>query len=264
MPLMVQILGTAARLSGAIAIAVVAGTTAAAQDMLMRQGFRDDFTAPMLNTKRWFISDGWTNGKHQDCEWSKKAVSVREGFLRLAHIPAEGDRKPLCGEIQARAFLQYGTIEARVRTPRGSGLNASIFTYTGPTYKAPHDEIDIEVLTRDTSEITFNTFVSGKMANGEVVSVDPPIDEAFHTVAMTWEPDRITWYLDGQEVHRTAEGSELPDHPQKIYMSFWSTTMLIDWMGEQGPREGPLEYLVDWVAYTPAGQSCLFEGSVTC
>ena len=264
MPKMTQTLGHAARLAGAIAIAASVALPALAQDKPMLQGFRDDFTAPMLNTKRWYVSHGWTNGKHQDCEWSKKAVAVKDGFLHLSHIPAEGDDLPLCGEIQTHAFLKYGTIEARISAPRASGLNASVFTYTGPTFKAPHDEIDVEVLTRDTSEITFNTFVSGKMANGEVVPVDPPIDEEFHTIAMKWEPDRIIWYLDGEEVHRTAEGSPLPENPQKIYMSFWSTTMLTEWMGEQGPREGPLDYRVDWLAYTPPDQDCLFEGSVTC
>lgn len=257
MPISRQLAGTS--LIAALSCGPVLGS-----DSVPLQAFRDNFSAPLLNTKRWFVSDGWTNGKHQDCEWSKRAVSISDGFLHLAHIPGDGEDAPLCGEVQTHAFLHHGTIEARISAPRASGLNASVFTYTGPTYKAPHDEIDVEILTRDTGEITFNTFVSGKMANGEVVPVDPPTDEAFHTVAMKWEPERITWYLDGQEVHRTAPGSPLPENPQKIYMSFWSTTMLTDWMGEQEPRTTPLEYRIDWLAYTPLDQSCLFEDSVTC
>lgn len=228
-------------------------------------GFFEDFTEG-LDRDRWYVSDGWTNGDWQDCHWSGGAVRVQDGTLTLFHIPAPegGDRPPQCGEVQTRARLHHGTFEARIRTPRAPGLNASVFTYIGPVHGAPHDEIDIEILTRDPGAMTANTYVAGKPHNGGAAPATPPFDEAFHTVAFRWEPEGITWYLDGQKVHRTAPGSPLPTHPQKLYMSFWSTETLTDWMGKQGPREGPLGYEIDWVAYTPLGQACLFEGSVTC
>lgn len=228
-------------------------------------GFFEDFTEG-LDRDRWYVSDGWANGGWQDCHWSGGAVEVRNGTLTLFHIPAPegGDRPPQCGEVQTRARLHHGTFEARIRTPRAPGLNASVFTYIGPVHGAPHDEIDIEILTRDPGEMTANTYVAGKPHNGGAAPATPPFDEAFHTAAFRWEPEGITWYLDGQEVHRTAPGSPLPTHPQKLYMSFWSTETLTDWMGKQAPREGPLGYEIDWVAYTPLGQACLFEGSVTC
>ncbi|MFC0342009.1 family 16 glycosylhydrolase [Paracoccus niistensis] len=228
-------------------------------------GFFEDFTGG-LDRDRWYVSDGWTNGDWQDCHWSGGAVRVQDGTLTLFHIPVpEGGGRPAqCGEVQTRARLHHGTFEARIRTPRAPGLNASVFTYIGPVHGAPHDEIDIEILTRDPGEMTANTYVAGKPHNGGAAPATPPFDEAFHTVAFRWEPDRITWYLDGQKVHRTAPGSLLPTHPQKLYMSFWSTETLTDWLGKQVPREGPLGYEIDWVAYTPLGQACLFEESVTC
>lgn len=228
-------------------------------------GFREDFTEG-LDPARWYVSDGWTNGDWQDCHWSGGAVRVQDGQLTLFHIPPpEGGGRPAqCGEVQTRARLHHGTFEARIRTPRVRGLNASVFTYIGPVHGAPHDEIDIEILTRDPGAMTVNTYVDGKPHNGASAPATPPFDEKFHTVAFRWEPERITWYLDGQEVHRTAPGSPLPSHPQKLYLSFWSTATLTDWLGKQGPRQGPLGYEIDWVAYTPAGKACLFEGSITC
>lgn len=227
-------------------------------------GFREDFTGA-LDRDRWYVSDGWTNGDWQDCHWSEKAVAVEDGMLVLSHIPAPGDGgPPLCGEVQTRAMFHYGTVEARIRTPRQSGMNASVFTYAGPVHDSPHSEIDIEIITRDPGEMQVNTYVEGEPENGARAPAAPPFDEDFRTVAFLWEPDGITWYLDGQEVHRTEPGSPLPDHPQKIYMSFWSTTVLTEWMGEQTPRDEPLGYEIDWVAYTPLEAACLFEGSITC
>ncbi len=228
-------------------------------------GFFEDFPR-RLNHARWYVSDGWTNGDWQDCHWSKKAVQVTGGKATLLHIPApqDADTPPLCGEIQTRARLHHGTFEARIRTPRAPGLNAAFFTYIGPVHDAPHDEIDIEILTRDPGTMTVNTYVAGQPHNGGTTPATPPFDTEFHTVAFRWDPKSITWFLDGQEVHRTAPGTPLPTHPQKLYLSLWSTTTLTDWMGKQNPRHEPLGYEIDWVAYTPLEQACLFEGSMTC
>ncbi len=227
------------------------------------QGFFEDFSGG-LDRDRWYVSDGWTNGDWQDCEWSGRAVQVRDGLLTLFHIPAQDARPALCGEVQTNAFLQHGTFEARIRTPRASGLNASVFTYVGPVHGAPHDEIDIEILTRDPGVMTMNTYVAGQPHGGGTVPSAAPFDDGFRTVVFRWAPDGITWFLDGHKVHRTAPDSPLPDHAQKLYMSFWSTTTLTDWMGRQGPRDGPLGYEIDWVAFTPLQASCLFPQSITC
>ncbi len=32
-----------------------------------------------LDRGRWYISDGWSNGAHQNCAWSKGQVSVSDG-----------------------------------------------------------------------------------------------------------------------------------------------------------------------------------------
>lgn len=251
-------------LKAAVLSTLATASFAQTAEPMITEGFREDFTAPKLNTRRWYVSDGWTNGRHQDCYWAKSAVSVSDGMLNLAHVPGTETDRPECGEVQLRGMIHYGTIEARISAPAASGLNASVFTYTGPAQGTRHDEIDIEVLTRHPNRVDFNTFVDGKAMNGENAPVSPPLDEAFHDVAIQWSRDAIVWFVDGQEVHRTPPGATLPDLPQKLMMSFWSTTTLTDWMGKQGPRSGKLDYRIDWIAYTPPSQRCLFEGSITC
>jgi endo-1,3-1,4-beta-glycanase ExoK len=223
--------------------------------------FRDQFDT--LDRNFWFISDGWTNGPHQNCTWSERAVEVAEGMLRLSFLPGDGtSRAHLCGEIQSEAIYHHGTYEARIRTSQGSGLNAAFFTYIGPVHKAPHDEIDFEILTRDTSRVSLNTFVDGEQKNGTTVPIDQPTDQAFHTYAFTWEPGSITWFINGKEVHRAE--SNLPVTPQKLFLSHWGTDTLVDWMGAFTAPDGPVIMEIDWIAFTPMGQPCQFPESVVC
>lgn len=224
------------------------------------RGFFEPFDT--LDRTVWFISDGWTNGPHQNCTWSGKAVRTVDGVLQLAFIPGEAGNGHLCGEIQTKATFHYGTYEARVRTATGSGLNAAFFTYIGPVHDAPHDEIDFEVLTRDTGRVSLNTFVDGEQRNGTTVPVDPPTDAAFHDFAFLWEPEGIRWFVDGVEVHRAT--SSLPVTPQKLYLSLWGSDTFVDWMGPFETPPGPVVMEVDWTAFTPLGGTCQFPESLLC
>jgi endo-1,3-1,4-beta-glycanase ExoK len=224
--------------------------------------FHDPFDA--VDAGFWFTSDGWSNGPHQNCAWSRTAVEIADGILRLRFLPGDGGSDPghLCGEIQTRATYHHGTYEARIRTAQGSGLNAAFFTYIGPVHEAPHDEIDFEILTRDTGRVSLNTFVDGTQHNGTTVPVDPPTDQAFHTYSFTWEADGISWFIDGTEVHR-AEGI-LPVTPQKIFLSHWGSDTFVDWMGPFEAPQAPVIMEIDWVAFTPLGTPCQFPESVLC
>jgi endo-1,3-1,4-beta-glycanase ExoK len=215
-----------------------------------------------LSANRWLVSDGWTNGPHQNCTWSRSAVSLSDGSLNLAFKPTENSTLNLCGELQSRAVFSYGTFEARLRTPQGSGLNAAFFTYIGPTSKKPHDEIDFEVLTKDTSHVSLNTFVDGKPQNGAVVPVVPNTSTDFHTYAFEWSPDQLQWFVDGRLVHSAT--TSLPVNPQKIFLSFWGSDTLSDWMGPFVRPDQPLIMQVDWVAFTPLGSPCAFPDSILC
>ncbi len=242
----------------ACALAATQSTAVFANDAA--KGFHESFDT--LDQAIWLISDGWTNGPHQNCTWSKKAVKVDDGILQLTFQPGADASGHLCGEIQTNAVFHHGTYEARVRTPEGSGLNAAFFTYIGPVHKQPHDEIDFEVLTRDTGSVSLNTFVDGAPQNGKTVPVDPPTDAAFHDFAFVWQPDGIQWFVDGVEVHRAT--TNLPVTPQKLYLSFWGSDTFVDWMGPFETPSGPLVMQVDWTAFTPLGAACQFPESLLC
>ncbi|WP_331376897.1 endo-1,3-1,4-beta-glycanase ExoK [Sinorhizobium chiapasense] len=242
-------------------LASLAGT-AVAQPGASGASFMDDFDG--LNTRFWFVSDGWNNGAHQNCTWSKKQVKINNGILELAfEHRKEGERNFACGEIQTRKRFGYGTYEARIKTADGSGLNSAFFTYIGPADKKPHDEIDFEVLGKNPAKVQVNQYVSAKGGNEHLADVPGGANQGFNDYAFVWEKDRIRYYVNGELVHEVTDPTKIPSNAQKIFFSLWGTDTLSDWMGTFSYKE-PTTLQVDRVAFTAPGGECQFAESVAC
>ncbi|QFU10361.1 Endo-1,3-1,4-beta-glycanase ExoK precursor [Rhodobacteraceae bacterium THAF1] len=248
-----------------------------------QEAFFDDFET--LDRDRWFISDGWTNGPHQNCLWSKDQVSVSDGRLNLSLTASAPDEWGMergaeegksaeqnaqktsdgpglrCAEIQTNKRHDFGTFEVRMKVPYAEGMNANMFTFIGAPQDKPHNEIDFEFLARDEPVLQTNFHTAESSTNEELHPMQN--DQTFRTYSFVWEPDRIRWFIDG-ELIREATANTLPDARQKLYLSLWSTDQLTDWMGTFDPATAPHSLEVDWIAYTPAGQNCAFSESVLC
>ncbi|MDB5614740.1 MAG: family 16 glycosylhydrolase [Devosia sp.] len=230
--------------------------------------FRDNFDT--LDTGRWYVSDGWSNGAHQNCTWAADQAKVVSGQLKVGFAPVpKGDRQYRCGEIQTKTAYGFGTYETRMRTPAGSGLNAAFFTYIGKQQGKPHDEIDFEVLLRDTAHVDTTTFVKGVSGDGELGAgqshaLPHPSDSDFTTFAFTWEPGLLRYYVDGELVRTIDDPKMIPTNPQRIFFSLWGSDTLTDWMGQFTPVTSPIALEVDWVAFTPLGDACAFDDSILC
>ena len=248
---MIDLRGTAIVLSALLCAPVLA-----AED----KAFLDRFDT--LDRERWFVSDGWTNGDHQSCQWQKDRVTVTDGTLHLSLEAGSGDGPELgCAEIQSHARFSYGTFEARMKVPYATGLNANMFTFIGAPQDKPHQELDFEFIAPNGPSLQTNIHFAGADQRPETLEMED--DGVFRTFSMTWEPEAVRWYIDGTLI-REAEGGKIPDAPQKLYLSLWSTETLASWMGRFAPDSAPHVLEVDWVAYTPAGAECRFEESVLC
>src|SRR4051812_23988614 len=81
---------------------------------------------PHIDMKNWQISNGWSNGPHQSCEWRSDAVRGRKKVVELKLSAKGGRQRPIgCGEIHTKERLGYGRYEARLRTAGQSGLNTA-------------------------------------------------------------------------------------------------------------------------------------------
>ncbi len=234
----------------------------AAQTEPLGKTFKDDFAR--FDLERWYVSDGWSNGDHQNCLWSSSSASHVPGRIVLSFAYDQTETHSYrCGEIQTKERFGYGTYEARIRTDDGSGLNAAFFSYIGPTHGERHDEIDFEILTANVDEVTVNTFVDGQPHHGATYRLSKSADVAFIVYSFIWEPGHLRWFVDG-ELIRSVEGPDLPELPQKIYLSFWGTETLNDWMGPFVPPDREKRMEIDWVAFTAAGEACQFAESALC
>jgi endo-1,3-1,4-beta-glycanase ExoK len=254
--------GRAAAGAALLAVALSAPAPGDASGRPLGESFFDDFA--VFDEGRWYVSDGWSNGDHQNCQWSRRAVTHAPGQVTLGFLPeASATHAYLCGEIQTRPRFGYGTYEARIRSDDGSGLNAAFFTYIGPVHGERHDEIDFEILTANLNEVTVNTYVDGEAHHGAVYPLPNPANAEFHVYSFVWEPGVLRWFVDGELIH-TVESEILPERPQKIYLSLWGTETLNDWMGPFDPPTRPKRMVIDWVAFTALGEPCRFEASVLC
>jgi endo-1,3-1,4-beta-glycanase ExoK len=242
--------------------ALLLGASSAIAQPASSTSFVENFD--MLDRSIWYISDGWNNGAHQNCTWSKDQVKVDGGSLQLSFSEGQSkDRNYLCGEIQTKKRYGYGTYEARMKAGTGSGLNSAFFTYIGPADKQQQDEIDFEVLGKNAGQVQVNQYVKAKGGNEKLIAVGSNADEGFNDYAFVWEPGRLRYYLNGKLVQDVTDPSKIPSSPQKIFFSLWGSDTLTDWMGRFAYTK-PTTLEVERVAYTAAGDKCQFPQSVAC
>ena len=117
---MTAYLGVPSRMIASTLLALSLGAPAALAQEDNGKSFVENFDS--MDRSFWYVSDGWNNGPHQNCTWSKKLVKFEEGKLQLGYQEGKaGDRNFSCGEIQTKGRYRYGTYEARIKTATGSG-----------------------------------------------------------------------------------------------------------------------------------------------
>ncbi len=194
-----------------------------------------------------FASDGWTNGSCFDCGWYAQNTSLNDGYLSLTIDEDHSGQYHYSGaEYRTTDFYHYGYYETSMQPIKNDGVVSSFFTYTGPSDNNPWDEIDIEILGKDTTKVQFNYYTDGVGNHEYMYDLGFDASEGFHTYGFNWQPDYIAWFVDGKEVYRAT--SNIPSTPGKIMMNTWNGIGVDDWLN---PYDGktPLTAHYQWVTY---------------
>lgn len=199
-------------------------------------------------------SGDWTNGSMFNVTWRKTSCTFEDGKLQLTiDFDKNGKDIPYSGaELRSKDFYGYGRYEVSMKAIKNDGVVSSFFTYTGPSDKNPWDEIDIEILGKNTETVQFNYFTNGKGNHEKVVELGFDASEDFHTYAFEWRKDRIDWFVDGELVHTASVN--IPKTEGKIMMNAWCGTGVDSWLKPFDDSNLPLTAEYQWISYTPISE----------
>lgn len=219
----------------------------------MGEPFIERFRNETLDERYWYISDGWSNGDHMDNDWRRSQIDTgKDGLVITMEKARAGHPKALVsGEARTLPFYRYGYFEALARVPRGAGVVSGIFTYAHIDGNVRPNEIDIEILGKDTRTLETSIHQNGVST---LKRVRLPFDaaEGFHTWGIDWQPDYVRWYADGQLVHEdTSPVVAGLTRPQQFIFDLWGSTPLHQWVGPFDKERGPWKLEITCAAYEP-------------
>ena len=218
--------------------------------------YADEFHIPASLTHyndcyRWSCAGGW-NGELE--RYVSPAVTVSNGKLDLqatkCSVTAHNIHYAYCSGMVTTAdkfsFL-YGYAEARVLLPKGQGLWPAFWMLAQNGQSTT--ELDVmEVLGNDPSTIHVGSHwktASGQHKhNGKAIKA-ADLSAGYHTVAVDWEADHMTFYEDGNVLWSTTDNAAIPSTP--MYLIF-NLAVGGNWPGKPSASTPfPSDFLVDWV-----------------
>jgi len=123
-----------------------------------------------------------------------------------------------------RFEVAYGRVEARVKVARGAGLWPAFWmlgTDIDQVDWPQAGEIDVMESVGRLPDQVFGTLhgpgYSGGQSYGKSLDLGAPVANAFHTFAVEWQPDRITWLLDGSPYFTATPGDAFLQGKQWVF-----------------------------------------------
>ncbi len=240
-----------------LAAAVIAlGATTGAEEIPDEPFFTtfDDF-----NQEEWYISDFKRKKPTFLTAWDFDQVHITDDYqlqLSLDPAPINSGKLFAGAEVQRRKYSHYGRYEVVMTAGRGEGVISAFFTYTGPYFNDPWDEIDFEFLGKDTTKVWVTRFADGERLPGKWLDLGFDSAEQAALYTFDWTPEALVWYVNGEEIFRVdAEDRTLPTTPGRIYLSIWGGgEEQKDWSGV-APRNSSTMASYDCISYVPMGET---------
>ena len=180
----------------------------------------DEFDGDTIDPSNWTFDiggGGWGNGEAQYYTDRSENARVEDGRLvielRQERFEDSYYTSARLTTLGLREF-QYGRIEARVRVPSGAGTWPAFWALgadfdpgsSDPSRQWPNvGEIDIMEYVGREPDLTFGTIhgpgYSGAGGLSKWNRQDHDIADEFHTFAVDWDADGITWLYDGEPFH---------------------------------------------------------------
>jgi beta-glucanase (GH16 family) len=227
--------------------------------------WQDEFDGKKIDLTNWTYDlggGGWGNGEMQTYTDTTDNARLDDGLLV---ITAQKETLDSGGFVftsarmktQGLQTFQYGRIEARIKVPAGKGLWPAFWMLgeNFPVIGWPDcGEIDIMEYVGREPDLIMGTIhgpgYSGATGLGQWNRQDYNIADDFHTYAVEWDTDQISWFYDGEKYStytREDVGNRLWPFDQPFFIIL---NLAIG--GTLGgivtpDTEFPAEYLIDYV-----------------
>lgn len=185
------------------------------------------------------------NGPPFGCSFQRENASITDEVLQLWLTAT--DNGYAGAEYRTRERFSYGFYGVSMKAAACDGVISSFFIYWG----WPWDEIDIEFLGDDTTKVQFNYYHNGQGGHEYIYDLGFDASEDFHEYAFDWQPDSITWYVDGKAVYQATV--DIPAAAGHIMVNLWNVEdSHADWAGKFDPSKLPVTAQYQWIGYQSA------------
>jgi len=185
-----------------------------------------------INSKIWtpengdgteYKNRGWGNQERQWYLDSQSKIDASGALVMTATTEGASAYKCYYGTqcewvsskfvTKGKVGFKYGRIEARIKGPVGAGTWAAFWLLGANADDRPWPgcgEIDVTELLGHDPLTNYGTPHGPASGRSYTVTMDKGFADEYHTYAVDWLPDQITWYLDGK-AFGTYNKSEVAD-----------------------------------------------------
>jgi beta-glucanase (GH16 family) len=176
--------------------------------------WNDEFDGEVIDRSNWTFDIGgwgWGNGEAQYYTDRSENARLEDGLLIIEARQEKVENSYYTSarlKTQGLQAFQYGRIEARIKVPSGAGLWPA-FWMLGDSFDGSNwpdcGEIDIMEYVGREPDLIIGTAhgpgYSGALGFSRWNRQEYDIADDFHTFAIEWEEDQITWFYDGAEYY---------------------------------------------------------------
>ena len=219
--------------------------------------FDDEFNGQSIDTSKWnVLSTGSIGGGYSQDQFTPSNVTISGGDLDLSVTKGSTSGRPYsAGFVYTKQSWSYGYFEERAEMPASAdGLWPAFWMNNAGNFP----EIDIFEWLGNTPNTQWTTYhpsndasLTGGAGLGST-SVGPNFSAGFHTYGMWWQPNSITWYIDGVQVFQLTQGEVFNGHTVDITgtaMNLILNNSVGGWNNNtvDSSTVFPANYSVDWV-----------------
>ncbi|MCX5209447.1 glycoside hydrolase family 16 protein [Kitasatospora sp. NBC_00240] len=231
------------------------------------QVFRDDFDGTVLNSADWVTCYDWvlgggcTNAGNGEEEWYQPGqVGVADGVLTLNALRgkqhgSDGRTYPWASgmvstgrdsyDSQPRHTFTYGYFAAAINVPaEPAGFFPAFWLIPAETRGTP-PELDIAEFPNSNQSVNMNLHWRTPDGNdAHVGRFFGPADFAsgYHVFALDWEPDSVTWYVDGVQRFQVTDASQVPNVAMELVIN-----LAVGYLQSPPPTVDSAQLHVQWV-----------------